>query len=205
MATVKRTNSNYVISTPLDTGSNITLSTDMVYIPGNLTVLGSTTSVSTTDTEIKDNLLRLNVGETGSGVTLGFSGIGIHRGLLANVALIWNEVLTKWQVTSDGTNFANIQTSTTGTTAVVDDLNPALGGNLNTNGKTIYANVGNINFSGNIQLNNTEVAPSLVANATVVYASTPAAGTSGVYVVNGLAANEELVTKTRAFGFSLIL
>ena len=78
-------------------------------------------------------------------------------------------------------------------------------GNLNTNGYTILANVGNVKFGGNIQINNTAVAPTAVAGATVVYAATPGAGASGVYVVNGEAVNEELITKKRAFAFSILL
>jgi hypothetical protein len=82
-----------------------------------------------------------------------------------------------------------------------------LGGNLNVRTfSNITSNVAtNITFAGNLQLNNTLVAPTLVANATVVYAAEPAAGTSGVYVINGAAANQELITKARAFGFSLLL
>ena len=44
-----------------------------------------------------------------------------------------------------------------------------------------------------------------VANSTIVYASTPGAGTSGLYVLNSQTANQELVTKARALGFSLLL
>ena len=89
--------------------------------------------------------------------------------------------------------------------AIVEDTAPTLGGNLNTNGYTISANVGNVKFGGNIQINNTLVAPSAVTDATVVYAATPSAGASGVFVVNGEAVNEELITKKRAFAFSILL
>jgi hypothetical protein len=96
-------------------------------------------------------------------------------------------------------------TSSSGLTAVIDDSAPVLGGNLNTNSFTIASNVGNLKFDGNIQINNTAVAPTAVTGTTVVYAATPSAGTSGVYVVNGEAVNEELITKKRAFAFSILL
>lgn len=208
MAIVKNLNSDYLLKAlPYD----ITLDSSAVYVTGNLIVSGNTTSISTTNTDVEDNLLRLNVGETGAGVTqrpgdiAAASGIGIDRGSLPPVLLIWNEDVDKWQITTDGTTFSNLLVSSTGTISLIDDPNPTLGANLNTAGYTIYTSVGNVEFDGNLQLNNTQVAPSLVANATVVYADTPAAGTSGIYVVNGSAANQELVTKTRAFGFSLIL
>ena len=193
MAAVKKLNTSYTIDT-----------TDVI-ITGNLTVQGSQTAIETTNTTLKDNVIVLNDGETGAGVTLGTAGIAVARGSLANVALRWNESINKWELTNDGSTYSVITSSTSGRTILIDDLAPALGGNLNTNGYTILANVGNVKFGGNIQINNTAVAPTAVAGATVVYAATPGAGASGVYVVNGEAVNEELITKKRAFAFSILL
>lgn len=209
MAIYKNLNSDYVIKTPLDTGSNITLSTDTVIIPGNLSVLGTTLSITTINTEIKDKIIALNVGESGAGVGggTGTAGIEIDRGSLANVQLRWDEQVAKWQLTSDGSVYANIITSTTGSTAltaVVEDTAPVLGGNLNVNGFTIGANT-NVILSGNLQLNNTVVMPTAVNGAAVLYASAPNSGAAGLYVVNQTSTNEELITRRRAFGFSLLL
>lgn len=206
MAIVKTTNSDYVIQT-LEYASNITLDSETVRILGNLQVLGNTTSVSTTNTDIKDNVLRLNVGEAGAGVTLGFSGIAVDRGSLGNVSLIFNEDVDKWQVTTDGVTFSNIQAftgNTSGITQVADDPAPTLGGNLNTSVYSILSTNTYVKFASNLQLAYTTV-PAAVLGTTVVYAALPGEGTSGVYVVNGVSANEELVTKKRAFGYSLIL
>lgn len=196
MAAVKKLNTSYTIDT-----------TDVI-ITGNLTVQGSQTAIQTTNTSLKDNIIVLNDGELGSGVTLGTAGVLINRGLSANVVLRWNETVDRWQITNDGSIYANILSTTSGSaalTSVSDDLAPTLGGNLNTNGYTILANVGNLKFDGNIQINNTAVAPTAVTGATVVYAATPGAGASGVFVVNGEAVNEELITKKRAFAFSILL
>ena len=196
MAAVKKLNTSYTIDT-----------TDVI-ITGNLTVQGSQTAIQTTNTSLQDNIIVLNDGELGSGVTLGTAGVLINRGLSANVVLRWNETVDRWQITNDGSIYANILSTTSGSaalTSVSDDLAPTLGGNLNTNGYTILANVGNLKFDGNIQINNTAVAPTAVTGATVVYAATPGAGASGVFVVNGEAVNEELITKKRAFAFSILL
>ena len=199
MATVKRFNTTYTIDGP------------QTIIKGNLVVQGAQTSVTSTDTYITDKLINLNNVETGSGVGpagTGSAGLVVNRGTLANVVLRWYEPYQKWQITNDGSVYANIAVSSgnkTYLTAVIEDPAPALGGNLNVNGQNITSNIGNINFTGNLQINNSPTPPTAAANATVVYSSTPAAGTSGVYVVNGAAANQELVTKTRAFGYSLIL
>ena len=133
----------------------------------------------------------LNYGETGAGVTKGTSGIIVDRGSLANVTLQWNEPTKTWQITTDGTNYGNIFT------------NP-LTSNLVTTGYAITSAT-NVAFGSNIQLNTTVTLPSAVTNATIIYAGAPSGGTTGIYVVNSLATNQELVTKTRAFGFSLIL
>lgn len=193
MAAVKRLNTSYTIDT-----------TDVI-ITGNLTVQGSQTAIETTNTTLKDNVIVLNDGEVGVGVTLGTAGIIIDRGLADNVELNWNESFDKWQVTSDGTTYSNVVASSTGLTKLIDDVAPVLGGNLNTNSYTISSNVGNVNFDGNVQLNDTATAPTAISNATVLYASIPGSGKSGIYVVNGSALNEELITKTRAFGFSILL
>lgn len=195
MATVKKLNTTY------------TLDTTDVIITGNLTVQGTQTLVESTDTIIKDRIIVLNSGETGAGVTLESAGIEIDRGTSADVSIRWYEPYGEWQLTKNGTTFSNIAafTGATGITAVSEDHNPALGGNLNTGSFYITSTTNNVRIGGNLELVNQTVSPSAVTGATVVYAATPGAGTSGVYVVNGSAANQELVTKARAFGFSLIL
>jgi hypothetical protein len=197
MATVKKLNSTYTIDT-----------TD-VYLTGNLHVVGVYDTTNVTDSTILDKNLYLNSGETGAGVGGdGLSGLIVERGSQANVSLRWNESYDRWQITNDGSTYANILSSTSTSsalTAVIEDPTPALGGNLNTNGKTLSSNIGNINFDGNIQFNNTGTAPTAITNATVLYAGIPNAGTSGLYVVNDVAANEELITKKRAFAFSILL
>lgn len=74
----------------LNTGVN----TGQVVITGDLTVLGNTTSVQTTVMEIEDNLIILNLGETGSTVTEGTSGIEIERGSSPNPSFVWDESVT---------------------------------------------------------------------------------------------------------------
>jgi hypothetical protein len=195
MATVKKFNTSYTLNGP------------DVFVTGNFTVLGNTTQVETENTSIRDNVIILNNGETGNGVTSAnsVSGFFVDRGNLADVALLWNEPTDTWVLTTDGITYANIATAT-GTTVlstVFDDKTPALGGNLLTSTYRIYSNT-NVVFGGNLQVTNTTTAPSAASGATVLYASTPAGGTAGLYVVNTQALNEELVTKRRALGFSIL-
>jgi hypothetical protein len=68
----------------VQSGGTITLdvgtSPGVVVITGDLNVQGTTTTVESTNTTIKDNILTLNYGETNYYVTLGSAGIRIDRG-----------------------------------------------------------------------------------------------------------------------------
>lgn len=74
-----------------------------VIITGNLTVSGTQTTVNTTDTNITDNTIILNDGETGDGVTLGTAGIQVDRGTPDGSTLNdtanwnWNETDDVWE------------------------------------------------------------------------------------------------------------
>jgi hypothetical protein len=89
-----RVNGDYNIKTP--DGSKIVLDvgTGDVRVVGNLVVDGEFLNVSVTDLDVEDNIITLNSGETGSGVTLDYSGIQIDRGLSTSVQFLWNENIT---------------------------------------------------------------------------------------------------------------
>jgi len=223
MASTKKYSGNLVIQTPVKTGTNanITLDTDFVIITGNLNVRGNTTIINSNTQTITDNIITLNQGETGNGVsTLGStSGIEIDRGPSTpggNVQIIWNEPYKTWQISGvtagspgDGTKYSNISTSSTGAgTVVFDDKSPVLGANLNVNNFTIYANVGAtsyINVQGALSLAYANVTYTSAIGETVLNAAAEGAGQTGLYVTGVASTNEELVTKRRALGFSLIL
>jgi hypothetical protein len=62
-----------------------------VLIRGDLTVEGTMTSIQTVDTIIKDNIIVLNEGETGDGVSAIRSGIEVDRGTLDNETFTFSE------------------------------------------------------------------------------------------------------------------
>jgi hypothetical protein len=82
----------------LDTGSNLTLTQgDInvndgdVTILGDLYVSGTTTTINSQDLNISDNIILINSGETGSGVTLNDAGIVIERGDYQNYYFMFVE------------------------------------------------------------------------------------------------------------------
>ena len=183
MATVKKTSGNYIIQTPrLDNGSNVTLDTDNVIITGNLRVLGNVTEFITNNTSITDRIITLNYGETGNGVSTGgnVSGIEVDRGIAinpsGNVSILWNEDYKKWTFTDGNGIFSNIGAASA---------------------TFIGANIA-LSYAGGL-------IPAPVSNIAIIYADSVAGGRTGVYVVNSDVAGDELISKKRAFGLSLIL
>lgn len=76
----------------LDTGFDVGL----VVITGDLLVKGNTTTIDTANLQIEDNIILLNKGEGGAGVTEGTAGIEIDRGSLANAQFLWDETIDKF-------------------------------------------------------------------------------------------------------------
>jgi hypothetical protein len=71
----------------LDTGFEI----GTVEISGNLLVKGDQTTVNTAQLDIEDNIITLNSGETGAGITLNSAGIKIDRGTLPDTFFKYDE------------------------------------------------------------------------------------------------------------------
>ena len=65
-----------------------------VIIAGNLTVNGTTTTVATDNTVVKDKLIELANGTTGS--PSGDAGIVVERGSSDNAAFVWDESEDRW-------------------------------------------------------------------------------------------------------------
>ena len=207
MAAVKNLNSDYTItnkSTPL---ANIIVATHTMFVDGNLLVGGNTTQVTKTELSISDNTITLNKGEIGSGVTLGTAGVEVDRGSAANVSILWNESIDKWTLTTDGSTYSNISTSTgLGTVSLVDDPNPMLGGNLNVLARTVYSsNVNVIKFENNLAVSTTAVNPAAISNYNIITAKNPELGGSGIYTTNTTNSTREVASTRKAIVYSLVL
>jgi hypothetical protein len=84
----------------LDTGPAV--SGGSVRVTGNLVVEGDTVNVSTANLNVEDNIISLNVGEVGPGVTLIYSGIEVERGNTSaaspqnNASFLYDESTDSW-------------------------------------------------------------------------------------------------------------
>ena len=102
-------NNSMIIGSNITGDQNNTLYTNDIrtdgnlYVSGNFLVSGTTANVNVVDMNIKDNIILLNSGETGLGVTLGSAGIEIDRGSELNKQIVWNELNEEWQANSADT------------------------------------------------------------------------------------------------------
>ncbi len=106
-----RVNGDYNIKTAdgakivLDTGP--AASGGQVRVTGNLVIEGETLFVATENLTITDNIITLNDGETGEGVTLIYSGIEIDRGFQGDssaapaASLLYEETNTTWLIANN--------------------------------------------------------------------------------------------------------
>jgi hypothetical protein len=178
-------------------------------ITGNLTVNGTTTTITTTDTAIKDRQIVLNDGETGAGVTGRYSGLEIERGSASNALLVFDETTDTFVISTDGgSSYGSI-------TQVVDDVTPQLGGDLDVQGFNIVtatsnadihlvpSGTGRVTVEAPLKLNDQASTPSSAAGSTLLYAGTATGGGTGIFFVDGTT-SDELVSKSKSIVYGLI-
>lgn len=196
MKTVKRVSSDWDIYA------------DTVTINGNLVVVGQTTSVESVDTLVYDNFITLAAGQ-GGGPTLD-AGIEVDRGSSPKVGIRWHEAGQLWQYTNDGSLW-----KTFSLTRVVEDLDPHLGGNLIVNDYAITSDAGhdvvispgtggNLIIGPVIRLPQITTDPTPVAGHSTIYAKATEAGDTGFFVSNEKVTGRELISKRKAFIYSVI-
>lgn len=90
--------------------NNASITNDLS-VGGNLSVTGNIITVNTSTLLVEDSVVKLNSGETGSPTQDAF--VTVERGTSDDVSIKWNETTDTWQITNDGTTYANIQASIT--------------------------------------------------------------------------------------------
>ena len=143
----------------LDTGTEV----GDVYITGNLVVEGTQTTLDTVNTTVEDNIIVLNKGETGNGITRdGASGLRVDRGTIEDgqwlfvESLNWTDTqnsgttdLGAWSVRSPSGRVGGIETVSIVTPGV--DLN--LLGQYNLSGN-VTPNPGMLTVNGTFEYEN---------------------------------------------------
>ena len=149
-------NNDYIIKvTP---GGTITFDTgpvqgDVVFT-GNITVGGSQTIVNSTNLDVQDNIITVNYGETGTGITLNTAGLQVDRGQYADAQFVFDETIQWTDPVTDTTQqglfvFKNIANTTLGIRTVAIDTN---GGDLYliNEGTGVISVTGTNNYEGSV-------------------------------------------------------
>jgi hypothetical protein len=106
-------NGNYKVS--VQTGGTIYLDTGFdtgtVEISGNLLVRGDQTTVNTAQLDIEDNIITLNSGETGAGITLNDAGIRINRGTLPDTFFKYDEDVAGFIAINEASQLISLATN----------------------------------------------------------------------------------------------
>ena len=226
MSTTKRILGDYNILTVDSSGSaanEVTVTTEVFRVKGDLVVTGETSSVSETNLNISNNTILLNEGESGAGITAGEAAIVVDRGSVNDVTsgygagLRFNETTDKWQVSVDGSTWSDLGVVAGGGTAlenVVEDITPQLGGDLDVNGQSIVSagggdiiiapdTGGDVYIDADLKLKLRTGDPTAEAGYNILYHKTEGSGGSGVYF-RTTSTNDELVSKSKAIVFGII-
>jgi hypothetical protein len=165
MSTTKRITGDYLITNKDTLNANVIISTGTLFVDGNLQIGGNSQSISHTNTDITDNIIVLNKGETGPGVsTPGFSGINIDRGTGQFVPGVrWDENLSAWQATNDGTTYKYIQLGSSPSANVYGDSADSTNGSVQ-----LFANTANSGGSGIYVTNTATTNAELVTKAKAI-------------------------------------
>jgi len=145
-----------VITAPLTTVSN------NLNVSGNLTVSGSNFTVNTQTVTVEDNIILLNSGEVGPGVTKGEAGITIDRGDELDYQLLFRESDDKFVMGLQGflvpiatetfaANAGNISTGVLGVTMGGTGVSASTG--TGSNVLSANATMSNLNIVGGIYQN----------------------------------------------------
>lgn len=107
---VRVNNGDYKVG--VQPGGTITLDTGWqtgnVVVTGNLTVYGDNTVVESETMTVKDNIIVINQGETGAGVSLGTAGILIDRGTQPDMQFFFDETVSHFNPATNTTNFGTV-------------------------------------------------------------------------------------------------
>lgn len=97
------------LSSPVSAQSDVAVSGNLT-VSGNLVMNGPVFEVNATTVVTKDNIIVVNKGEIGSGVTAGKAGIQVDRGDFSDYQLVFDETTDKFVVGQVGGTFETLAT-----------------------------------------------------------------------------------------------
>jgi hypothetical protein len=222
---VKNISSEYLIKGAANTAAAVVIGSDTrndatLTVNGNLTVMGTQTTINSVNANIADNIITLNSGLAANIAPTLNAGIEVNRGSSPTATLRWNETLDRWEITDSAGNFQAIIFGNSTSFALINDPAPTLGANLVVNNFSITTDythpdvliapkrdtvVDSAIFLKRLTGMDQPIEAS--GDHNYIYGGDPAGGGSGVYVFHNTStttARPELITKSKAIVYSLI-
>ena len=215
MATYKRVEGDYHIISVED-NDNVIIDTHTVKVYGNLDVVGNVTYIETNDLTVDDPFITVAGNNNGTIGTAQFQqqGLVTQTSNTTYAGLRFNNATLTWQISPSVTAagapisaYNDIGTASAGSAAgpvysiQYRDVGNVFGGSAY---YTVdYAN-SRVRLNGDQVFGNIGTAPAAVANSVAVYHNEIGSGGTGLYVKSS-AVEDELVSKTKAIVFALIL
>jgi hypothetical protein len=198
MATYKNISGDWYITVDSGVGT--------IYVDGNLDVTGNITYVS--EIAVNDAFIAVAANNNGTVTSMGL--IATKTANTAWAGLRFNTITSQWeispQVYGNGAPISAYETIATGNatvgganTQVQFNNDGAFGANINL---TYDFTSSKLTLQGHQVFGNTAT-PANVANSVAVYSNVVGAGGTGLYFTSS-AANDELVSKSKAIVFSII-
>jgi hypothetical protein len=209
MPTQKRIDGDYVITT-INPPDDVVVNTNTLVVNGNLDVVGNLTYINVDELNIRDPFIVLNSSNTSTYASN--SGVLTHETDTQFAGIRYNATAGAWQISiaTDATGLTgtwnNVGTSGSGVPVGPNEsLQYNDGGNFGGNAALTFdvANAAVV-LQGTQVFGNIGTAPSAVANAVAVYHNAEGGGGTGLYVRSSTA-QDELISKTKAIAFGLIL
>jgi len=198
MATYKNISGDWYITVDSGVGT--------IYVDGNLDVTGNITYVS--EIAVNDAFIAVAANNNGTVTSMGL--IATKTANTAWAGLRFNTITSQWeispQVYGNGAPISAYETIATGNatvgganTEIQFNTNGSFGANINL---TYDFTSSKLTLQGHQVFGNTAT-PANVANSVAVYSNVVGAGGTGLYFTSS-AANDELVSKSKAIVFSII-
>ena len=215
MATYKRVEGDYNIISVED-NDNVIIDTHTVKVYGNLDVVGNVTYIETNELTVDDPFITVAGNNNGTLGTAQFQEQGLVAQTSGNTfaGLRFNNGTLTWQISPSVTAagapisaYTDIGTAAAGSVGgplysiQYHDAGNVFGGSAYYS--VDYAN-SRVTLNGDQVFGNIGTAPTAVANSVAMYHNEIGSGGTGLYVKSA-AVEDELVSKTKAIVFALIL
>jgi hypothetical protein len=198
MATYKNTNGDWYITVDSGVGT--------IYVDGNLDVTGNITYVS--EIAVNDAFIAVAANNNGTVTSMGLLATKTANTTWAG--LRFNTITSQWEISpsvyGNGAPISAYEALATGNATVGG--NPGAiqfndGGSFGGSDNLLFDNANSYVYANVTQYIGYQTTPPNEANAVAVYSNVVGAGGTGLYFTSS-AANDELVSKSKAIVFSII-